>query len=107
MQDYVQYSSKRGNDRYGIKGYFLRSTCELDKPLIAKIHSGKRETYIDDEIRMKKGVPSANYEVTGDMVSNKKSKIDKAPRKTMADEIASFEKRNKRPAPGAFKPEYT
>lgn len=56
---------------------------------------------------MKKDVPSANYEVTGDLVSKKKSNIDKAPRKTMADEIASYEKRNKRPAPGSFKPEYS
>lgn len=107
MKDYVQYSSKKGNERYGIQGYFLRTTCELDKPLIAKIHAGKRTTYIDDEIRNKKDVPSANYEVSGNLVSTKKSNIDKAERKTMADEIASFEKRNKRPAPGAFKPDYS
>jgi hypothetical protein len=81
----------RGSQNFGIEGYALATTCALDRPLITKIHAGKRNTYIDEEVKAKKGIPAAQYKVMGDLVSKShKSRIDKAPRTTMADEIAAF-----------------
>jgi hypothetical protein len=69
-------------------------TCELDKPYAKKIHKGIRTTYLDDAIKEKKGVPSFQYEVMGDIVDKKhKSKIDKAKRETMADEIKKIQEK--------------
>ena len=42
-----------------------------------------KKTYIDDEVRMKKFIPPAHYNVAGDLVNKKKqSNLDKAPRRT-------------------------
>ena len=89
IDDYVQFGLKGSTD-FGIQGYKVAYTCELDKPQIKKIHPGKRTTYLDDAMKSKKFVPPAKYEIMGDLVDKKhKSKIDKAKRKTMADEIAA------------------
>ena len=85
----------------------MATTCALDKPLVARIHSGKRTTYIDDEIKAKKYIPAADYKVQGDLNDKKhKSSVNKAARKTMADDIASFQKKNKFPGPNVHNPDY-
>jgi hypothetical protein len=70
------------------------------------MHEGKRKTYIDDEIQKKKLVIQAPfYEISRDLVQkNHKSFLNKAQRKTLADDIASYEKRNSFPAPGSHNP---
>ena len=95
VNDYVQYGLKRGkDDNFGVNGYKVAYTCELDKPLVKKIHPGLRKTYVDDAIREKKIIPPAKYEIQGDLLDTKhKSFLCKAPRRTMADEIAAEQKR--------------
>lgn len=90
VKDYVQFGL-RGSQNFGIEGYALATTCALDKPLITKIHAGKRNTYIDEEVKAKKGIPPAQYKIMGDLKDTRhKSRLDRAPRTTMADEIAAF-----------------
>ena len=98
----------KGNEQFGISGYQLAATCALDQPQTFKIHDGKRQTYIDDAVKVKAFVPPAQYTVTGNLVTKgHKSMLNKAERRTLADEIATFEKKNPIPAPNAFNPSHS
>ena len=58
-------------------------------------------------MKAKKFIPAAHYKVAGDLVDKThKSNLEKAPRKTRADEIAAREKKFKNPGPNVFNPNH-
>ena len=67
-----------------MEGYYLPDTVLVDKPLHSKIFPGKKFTYIDEAVKAKKHVPSANYEIMGNMIiKGHKSNLEKCVRMTM------------------------
>jgi hypothetical protein len=72
--------------------YHVPKGAPFDLIRSAKIHPGKRTTYIDDAVKLKKVVPAATrYNVTLNMVDEKKkSSMAKGMRRLMTDEIANF-----------------
>jgi hypothetical protein len=95
---------------FGVDGYFLAKTANTayEKPLLAKILPGKKRTFIDEEIARKKFVPPPIYEIAKSLIiTGHKSNLDKGPRKTLADDIASYNKKNGYPAPNAHKPSHS
>lgn len=108
VRDYVQMGMKSAE--FGIDGYFLPKTANTayEKPLLAKILPGKKRTFIDEEIAKKKFVPPAIYEVAKSLIiSGHKSNLDKGARKTLADDIAAYNKKNAFPAPNTHKPSHS
>jgi len=95
---------------FGIDGYFLPKTANTayERPILTKILPGKKRTFIDEEVAKKKFVPPAIYEVAKSLIiTGHKSNLDKGARKTLADEIAAYNKKNAFPAPGAHKPSHS
>lgn len=95
---------------FGIDGYFLPLTANTayEKPILSKILPGKKKTFIDEEVAKKKFVPAAIYEISKSLIiSGHKSNLDKGARKTLADDIAAYNKKNAFPAPGAHKPSHS
>ena len=79
-----------------------------DLPRTARIHPGRKTTFIDEAVKEKKSVPeSSRYNVIKDMGSNKKADMAKGKRKLMTDDIANFQRLNPFPAPNHFKPDHT
>lgn len=78
----------------------------MDEPLVAKIHKGKKTTYIDEAIKRKAFVPgSSRYNVTADILPKGGSSMAKGKRKLMTDDIANFHRLNRFPGPNHFKPD--
>jgi hypothetical protein len=91
----------------GVQGYQLAKTMTaFDGPLVAKIHAGKKKTFIDDEVKAKSHVPDARYNVTLDWTANKRSNMCKGFRHTLATEIEHEAKKHSRPEPQTYKPEH-
>jgi hypothetical protein len=87
---------------FGVEGYYLRTTCELDKPLSMRWKPGKRPNFLDEAVKLKKHMPDTFYNVEGNMaVQNTKSNLSKSPRTLLSDEIARWNKLNMIPGPGA------
>ena len=62
-REFVMQTVKK-EDSFGVEGYFLAKTLtSFDKPLVTKIHAGKKKTFVDDEVKLKSHVPGAKYEV--------------------------------------------
>lgn len=90
VKDFVTFGM-RGKSEFGIQNYHLPKSTALDLPQVARIHKGKRPTYIDDAIKLKKYVPEPNkYETATDLSNNKRSFLCKGARKLMTDDIANF-----------------
>lgn len=91
----------------GVQGYQLAKTMTVfDGPLVAKIHAGKKKTFIDDEVKAKSHVPDARYNLTVDWTANKRSAMCKGFRHTLATEIELNAKKHSRPEPLTYKPEH-
>ena len=106
VKDYVQ-TVNGSSAEFGIQGYYLQKTNAFDKTLNSRIWPGKKETYIDEAIKAKRGIPAANYNVMGDMIiKGHKSNLDKGERKTLPVEIALQAKKNNFPAPHHYNPNH-
>lgn len=100
-------SSLKKEEEYGIDGYFLaRTMTKFDKPLVTQIHAGKKKTFIDDEVKSKKHVPDANYNVSIDWSENKKANFSKDYRHTIATDIIKKAEREKKADPGTYSPRH-
>ena len=80
VKDYIKCNSH--TNEFGIEGYKMTGTTALDKPVVFKLSTGPKKTYIDDAVKSKKGIPSANYNVMGDLVNKGKSDIERDIRRT-------------------------
>lgn len=90
VKDFVTYGL-RGKSEFGLNHYYLPSTVEFNKPKTFKIHSGKKKTFLDQEIKRSTAIPPAKYEVMRNMViSGHKSNLNKGKRILMTDDIATF-----------------
>ena len=90
VKDFVTYGL-RGKSEFGLNHYYLPQTVEFNKPKTFKIHSGKKKTFLDQEIKRSTGIPPAKYEVMRNMViSGHKSNLNKGKRRLMTDDIATF-----------------
>jgi len=77
----------------------------FDKPFSTKIHPGKKKTFIDECIKTKSFVPSANYSIPGyDWALNKKSDFNKDFRHTLATDIERKAKKELKPEPSTYNP---
>ena len=86
-RDFVMSSMKK-NESFGVDGYLLAKTMtNFDKPLAARIHAGKKKTFVDDAVKVKKHVPDANYNVSIDWTKDKKSNLCKDFRHTIPTDI--------------------
>ena len=98
----------RGKSEFGISNYHLPRCAVEDVPKTARIHPGKKTTFIDEAVKLKTFVPeSSRYNVIKEMGSNTKADMAKGKRKLMTDDIANFQRLNPFPAPNHFKPDYT
>ena len=62
-RDFVMQGLNKESD-FGIKGYHMaRTLTKLDGPLVARIHAGKKKTFVDMAVKEKAFVPPANYNV--------------------------------------------
>ena len=95
-----------GNEKeFGIEGYQLRRTIELDKPRNVIMWPGPKKTFVDAEIKAKKHVPCSHYAVMGDISkNNKKSALCKSPRHLISTEIEHKAKRTSSPSPDSYAP---
>lgn len=85
-----------------------RTADPVERPLYGKILPGKRRTYIDEEVARKKFVPPPIYEIAKSLIiPGHKSNLDKGARKTLADDIAAYNKMNSFPAPNAHNPSFS
>lgn len=99
--------SMRKAESVGVEGYFLAKTItNFDKPLAAKIHAGKKKTFIDEAVTGKKHVPDANYNVLIDWTSSKKSNFARDMRHTLATDIERHAKRTTKPEPSTYSPKH-
>ena len=78
----------------------------FDHPLVTKIHSGKKKTFIDDEVKVRKHVPDAKYNVSIDWSSDKRPNFNKDMRHTLATDIERKAKRESRPEPQTYSPRH-
>lgn len=76
------------------------------KPLHSKIFPGKKTNFIDDHMKLKRDVPNKFYNTAGNLVDSHKSNLCKAARKTFADEMADFNKKNNFPSPNSHSPNW-
>jgi hypothetical protein len=108
--EYIKYGSKKSRQQeHGLPHYFLPDNRGLlpEKPLHSKIFPGKKTNFIDDHMRLKRDVPNRFYDTAGDLVNKTaKSNLCKAARKTFADEMADFNKKNMFPAPNTHSPNW-
>ena len=89
-RDYVNMGI-RGKSEFGITNYHLpKGTFDLART--TRIHPGKRTTYIDEAVKLKKIVPApTRYNVNLNMGEDKKkSGMGKGMRRLMTDDIANF-----------------
>ena len=88
-RDFVMATLKKDNDQFGVDGYLLAKTMtKFDKPLVTRIHNGKKKTFVDMEVKAKKHVPDAHYNVSIDWTANKKSNFNRDMRHTIPTDIA-------------------
>lgn len=107
VSDTVKLGSKKNSNQGGIAGYDLKLWHhDVDKPIIFGIHKEiKPRHYLDDILRVKKGVPPPNtYNVRKEPVIKMNVMTSKSPRTTVAGEIEKLEKKKKFPAPDSYKP---
>lgn len=105
-RDFVLNQMGKKN-QIGVEGYTLANTMTaFDGPLVTRIHAGKKKTFIDDEVKAKKHVPEANYNVSLDWTRDKRSNFSKGFRHTLATEIAAHAKKHARPEPLTYKPDH-
>lgn len=77
------------------------------KELHSKIFPGKKTSYIDDHMRLKRDVPYKFYEVGLNLLNKaSKSNMCRAARKTFADDMTDFNKKNNFPGPNAHSPNW-
>lgn len=102
-RDFVMSSMKKDSN-FGVQGYNLAKTLTcFDGPLVTKIHSGKKKTFVDDAVKEKLFVPDAKYNVTIDWAKNKKSDFAKGKRHTLATDAENFAKKFTKPEPSTYK----
>lgn len=71
ISETVKLGSKKNSNQGGIKGYDLKLWHhDVDKPIVFGIHKEiKPRHYLDDILRVKKGVPPPNtYNVRKDLI---------------------------------------
>jgi hypothetical protein len=97
-------------EKFGVEGYVCKDVSYMKEPLynIQKICLSKNmkpSGFMDLEVKRKKWVPAANYEVIYDWnkINSKKGKFLKGPKVTYTDSIIHQSKRKNYPAPGAYK----
>ena len=104
-REFVMQNVKK-EDSFGVEGYFLAKTLtSFDKPLVTKIHSGKKKTFVDDEVKLHNFVPGAKYEVMPTWNQpRQKSNLCKDKRHTIATDIERECKRETRPEAPTYSP---
>ena len=115
-KEMISFQMKRstGGGDFGIDGYYLHN-ANYTKERTAKMWKGPKKTYIDDECKMKAFMPPpTKYAVHkhGSLIvtSNNVRANDlmaKDKRRTLPTDIADYEKKNKYPAPSAYKPNHS
>lgn len=79
----------------------------MEKPLVAKIHSGVKKTFVDYEVKAKKHVPDANYNVRTSLEHKRtRSNWCKDMRHTIATDCEKETKRLNFPEPSTYKPQH-
>ena len=108
-KEMVLYSNRGGD--FGIKGYYLAKTCELDKPHSSKWPEKppKRPNFLDDVTKISsRNSTSAYYEVSKSMIiptaNHASSRFSKSPRVLISEDIMNFNKKNLVPGPGGHSP---
>ena len=73
--------------------------------MVAKIHAGTKKTFVDYEIKSKKHVPDANYNVRTSL-ENKRQRSNwcKDMRHTLATDCEKLSKKLNFPEPSTYKP---
>ena len=105
-REFVKTCLKQNED-FGIDGYSLsRTITPFDKPLAARIRPGKKKTYLDDEIRIKRHVPPANYNVAIDWTRDVKSNFSRDMRHTIPTDIERKAKKDTKPEPTTYSPRH-
>lgn len=91
---------------YGIEGYRVKGTWDLDKPLVPKWHNTKRPNFLDEVVKkMKRNANDKFYEVTKSLIiPNKKTAFYKTDRPMMLTEIEKNEKKRGVPGPDKYSP---
>ena len=105
-RDFVMQSLNKESD-FGIKGYHMaRTLTKLDGPLVARIHAGKKKTFVDMAVKEKAFVPPANYNVQYDWTANKKSNFNRDVRHTIPTDIERKAKKDTKPEPPSYSPKH-
>ena len=105
VRDYVVTSLGTKADRdFGVSGYAIPKPWPLEKPLSTIIHSGTKKTFVDYEIKSKKFVPDAKYDVRGNLADKRgKSDWNKDKRHTLATDVEKLNKKLNFPEPSTYK----
>ena len=84
-----------------------KTLTNFDQPLVARIHAGQKKTFVDHEVRLRRDVPGAKYEVLPPWnPPEKKSNLCKDRRHTIATDIEDVSKRETRPEPQTYSPRH-
>lgn len=105
-REFVMKQIRTSGD-FGVEGYTVRKTIELDKPVAFAWKQTKRPNFLDDQmkLKMKNCVPSTFYKVEGNLVqADHKSFLSKSPRTLHSEEISAWNKKFNFPGPGSHSP---
>jgi hypothetical protein len=95
--------------QYGIEGYRVKGTWDLDKPLVPKWQKTKRPNFLDEVVkRMTRNSNDKFYEVSKSLIIPfKKTALYKMDRPMMLAEITNNEKKRGVPGPDKYSPSFT
>jgi len=109
-KEMVAFQMKGNEQDFGIDGYFLQHT-NYRRERNPRMWAGPKKTYLDDAVKVKAFMPPPNkYAIhkEGSLMiettnTRDKSLMSKDKRRTLPVEIENYERKNKYPAPSAYK----